>query len=621
MSAAIPAGYKQTEVGVIPRDWDVTSLGKLSEFITSGSRGWARFYSDRGALFVRSQNVRDGQLNFSEKQFVNPPEGSEGDRTRLSRSDLLITITGNNVGNVALVEQDLGEAYISQHVGLVRFLKPEYGAYVCRFLAPGSIGNEQILVSQSGQSKPGLSLKNLQEFLVAFPPLPEQRAIAAALSDVDTLLAKLDQLIAKKRNLKQAAMQQLLTGQTRLPGFSGQWEVKRLKDIFTISAGKSKSSYVANGGQYWIVDMGSVSIDGKLIVSKATNFCGDFLRAGDLVMPKDDIGGGGIIGKVGYIDVDKVYVLGDHVYRLTANCGNPIFLSYAINGHVTNSALRKKVIGSAQLGLGRKSVEDQEMLFPGKEEQTAIATLLADMDTELAAMEARAAKTRALKQGMMQELLTGRIRLVDAHAASIKQPKGKSAEPQVTAPGPAHNWAFNEAVVIAILVDKFGTHQYPLGRMRYTKLSYLMHRKAENDAQGYLKKKAGPYNPQTRYAGPEKIAQQSGYMRDHTNGKYKGWIASDKIGQARTYFDSWYGTEMSGWLEQFRYKPKDELELLATVDMAMKELTEQNKPVDVNTVRAKIASYPEWAPKLTRDVFSNEGIAAAMAQCRTLFPS
>lgn len=228
---------------------------------------------------------------------------------------------------------------------------------------------------------------------------------------MDALLAKIDQLIAKRRDLKQAAMQQLLTGQTRLPGFSGEWEVKRLGEVFTISAGKAKSEYVVAGGKYWVVDMGSVSTTGKLVVTKPTNFHGDFLRKGDLVMPKDDIGGGGIIGRVAHIDEDAKYVLGDHVYRLEAIRGIPLYLSYVINGHKANSSLRKKVIGSAQLGLGRKSVEDQEIPFPPNEEQTAIATVLFDMDAELAALEARREKTRALKQGMMQALLTGRIRL------------------------------------------------------------------------------------------------------------------------------------------------------------------------------------------------------------------
>jgi type I restriction enzyme S subunit len=325
---------------------------------------------------------------------------------------LLVTITGNSVGNVALVDQDLGEAYISQHVGLIRFQQPAVASFVARYLAPGAPGNGQIVASQSGQSKPGLTLKNLHEFSVALPPAAEQRAIADALSDVDALLAGLDRLIAKKRDLKQAAMQQLLTGQTRLPGFQGKWEVKRLEEVFRISVGTSKSAFIVENGDFWICDMGSVSTTGKLIVSKRTNYRGDFLKTGDLIMPKDDIGGGKIIGKVGYIDADDTYVLSDHVYHLRATEGNSLFLAYVINSHRTNRELRKKVIGSAQLGLGRKSVTEQEIQFPPVEEQSAIATVLSDMDAELTTLEARRDKTRALKQAMMQELLTGKTRLV-----------------------------------------------------------------------------------------------------------------------------------------------------------------------------------------------------------------
>jgi type I restriction enzyme S subunit len=242
-------------------------------------------------------------------------------------------------------------------------------------------------------------------------------AIAAALSDVDALLGGLDRLIAKKRDLKQAAMQQLLTGQTRLPGFSAAWEVKTLGSVFEITAGKSKSAYITDEGDFVICDMGSVSTKGRLITSKRTNFRGDFLLKGDLVMPKDDIGGGKIIGRVGYVDCLDKYVLGDHVYRLHALEGDPLFFSYLINSHAINSALRKKVIGSAQLGLGRRSVEEQEIPFPSVTEQRAISTILSDMDAELAALEARRDKTRDLKQAMMQELLTGKTRLVKPEAA------------------------------------------------------------------------------------------------------------------------------------------------------------------------------------------------------------
>ena len=207
-------------------------------------------------------------------------------------------------------------------------------------------------------------------------------------------------------------MQELLTGKKRLPGFSGEWEVKRIGDVFTISAGRSKSGYIVNGGFYWIVDMGSVSRDGRLIVSKSTNYQDDFLALGDLVMPKDDIGGGNIICKVAYINADKTYVLGDHVYCLRTNSGNPRFLSYVINSHQINTALRKRVIGSAQLGIGRRSVEQQEIPFPELPEQSAINTILSDMDNEVATLESKLTKARDMKRGMMQELLAGRIRLV-----------------------------------------------------------------------------------------------------------------------------------------------------------------------------------------------------------------
>jgi type I restriction enzyme, S subunit len=206
-------------------------------------------------------------------------------------------------------------------------------------------------------------------------------------------------------------MQQLLTGKTRLSDCE-EWVTKRLGQVFEISAGTSKSDQVVESGDYWIVDMGAISRDGRLVVSKQTNFRGDFLRAGDLVMPKDDIGGGNIIGRVGYIDADGKYILGDHVFRLRAKEGDSRFLSYAINSHGINAALRRTVIGSAQLGLSRRSVEAQEILFPCLNEQTAIAEALADMDAQLATLKDRRKKTANLKQAMMQELLTGKTRLV-----------------------------------------------------------------------------------------------------------------------------------------------------------------------------------------------------------------
>lgn len=281
------------------------------------------------------------------------------------------------------------------------------------FLRYALLQNASRIKAASTGLIPGLSRSDILEQAIPLPKnTDEQHTIADVLSDVDGLLEALEMLTAKKRTVKQAAMQQLLTGRTRLPGFSGEWETKQIGDIFSIRAGSSKSQYVVDSGNYLIVDMGSVAPDGRLITSKYTDYDGDFLAKGELVMPKDDIGDGKIIGKVAYINANDLYVLGDHVYILAAMHGDPKFFSYLINHHAINSSLRSKVGGSAQLGLARKAVEEQEVSVPTLKEQVAIATVFSDMDAEIAVLERRRDKTRAIKKSMMQQLLTGRVRLI-----------------------------------------------------------------------------------------------------------------------------------------------------------------------------------------------------------------
>ena len=392
----VKSGYKQTDLGVIPEDWAIAALGKLSDFITSGSRGWARYYSDRGALFIRSQNVRDGLLDFEDSQFVNPPKGSEGSRTQVKLNDLLITVTGNSVGNVALVEQELNEAYISQHVGLVRLRKPTRGQYVCRFLSPGSLGNGQIIASQSGQSKPGLTLKNLHDFQIALPPTDaEQIAIVGTLSDMDALHGELDRLIAKKRDIKQAAMQQLLTGQTRLPGFHDEWSVKRLGELLDY---EQPTKYLVKNSEYSDNNNVPVLTAGKTFILGYTN--------------EEN----GIYGNLPAIIFDDFTTAMKYVtFPFKAKSSAMKILKP--RDTTINLRLVFEIMQSIEFKLGDhkrywiSEYQNLQIKFPDSKEQNAIADVLTDMDAELAALEQRREKTRALKQGMMQELLTGRTRL------------------------------------------------------------------------------------------------------------------------------------------------------------------------------------------------------------------
>ncbi|MDT4831802.1 restriction endonuclease subunit S domain-containing protein [Metapseudomonas furukawaii] len=212
-----PQLYKESPLGWIPREWDASQLCMLTKLITSGSRGWAAYYAESGALFLRSQNVRMGYLDLTDRQLVKPPTGGEGERTKLESSDLLITITGNGVGNVAHVPDEWAEtAFVSQHVGLVRFNDPQLALLAAHHFVEGAPGNQQIVSAQYGQSKPGLSLENLRGFWIPVPAKGETSVINSKIACAYERLAQEEGLAHQLRSLKLGLMDDLLTGRVRV---------------------------------------------------------------------------------------------------------------------------------------------------------------------------------------------------------------------------------------------------------------------------------------------------------------------------------------------------------------------------------------------------------------------
>jgi type I restriction enzyme S subunit len=253
---------------------------------------------------------------------------------------------------------------------------------------------------------------------VPIPPLAEQRAIARALGDVDALLGALTQLIAKKRDLKQAATQQLLTGRTRLPGFSGEWKVKRLGKIGSFSKGKGirKDQVVADGlpciryGEIYTHHNDHVRAFFSFIPSEVAKQS-QRLRKGDLLFA----GSGETaeeIGKcVAFLGDAEVYAGGDIVI-LSPIGQDSVYLGYLMNHASIADQKARMGQGDAVVHISAKHLAQLNVRLPEESEQTAIAAVLSDMDAEISVLEQRLAKTRDLKQGMMQELLTGRTRLV-----------------------------------------------------------------------------------------------------------------------------------------------------------------------------------------------------------------
>ena len=383
-------GYKQTEVGMIPEDW---ATGRLEEFFSIITYGFTNPMPtvNHGVYMITAADISDGEIKFHSAR--NTTEVAY--RTLLTpkskpkKNDVLLTKDGS-LGRLALVGDE--PICINQSVAVIRPNDKVVPVFLKLLLE--SPWYQRKMIGDAG----GSTIKHIYITIVNLIPiavptsLVEQRAIAAALSDVDALLAKLDQFIAKKRDLKQAAMQQLLTGQTRLPGFGGEWEVKRLGDVLHVRHGKSQHHIVVNDGQYPILATGGE-------IGRTNTFLYD--------KPSVLIGRKGTIDKPQYRD-EPFWTVDTLFYTEILGGASAKFVFYKfnmINWRGYNEA-------SGVPSLNASTIENIEIKLPKSNEQTAIATVLSDMDTEIAALEARRDKTRALKQGMMQELLTGRIRLV-----------------------------------------------------------------------------------------------------------------------------------------------------------------------------------------------------------------
>ena len=244
---------------------------------------------------------------------------------------------------------------------------------------------------------------------ILLPPLDEQEKIAEILSTWDEAINLTINLIESKKQFKKALMQNLLTAKIRFPHFKDEWRAIKLSEICDISTGTSKSRFIGDG-KFYIVDMGSITQDGLLNLTKTTNLNQDFLDFGDLVMPKDDIGGGKIIGKVAVIDKDNTYVLSDHIFRIKT-IENSNFLAYLINSDLINKKIRREVSGTAQLGLSKRTIENLKIKLPNLKEQQKISEVLMACDDEINLLNLKLENLKKQKQGLMQKLLSGKVRI------------------------------------------------------------------------------------------------------------------------------------------------------------------------------------------------------------------
>ncbi len=420
----VKPGYKQTEVGVIPEEWEVKLLKSISPRQSVGLVINPSTYFDKAGtvpLLVGS-NVSENSIDSTKSNRITKSSNEMLSASRLAAGDL-VTVRVGEPGVTAVVPPELDGCNCASMMIVRRH--PSFDSHWLCCAMNSRHGRRQVEHVQYGTAQKQFNISDAVDFCYPVPPLSEQRAIATALSDVDALLGALDRLIAKKRDLKQAAMQQLLTGQTRLPGFHGEWEVKRLEhagrclrgvsyqgdsDLSTHDTAQTKRLLRSNNVQDAIVVVSEVQFVNAARVSSSQ------------ILKKDDIlictanGSKALVGKAGLFTVNDGYdyTFGAFMgcFRTDAATSNPAFVFSLFQTGRYRDYINNLLAGSSINNLRPSSIESLEFSFPPIPEQTAIAAVLTDMDAELALFTQRLTKTRALKQGMMQELLTGRTRLI-----------------------------------------------------------------------------------------------------------------------------------------------------------------------------------------------------------------
>ena len=607
---------------IFPNEWKCISLKEIIRSVNLGGNYKSGLHVTSFPL-IKMGNILRGYISTDKIEYIQGTAPNEKDL--LMYGDILFNTrnTPELVGKVAIWRNEFKKAYFNSNIMRIYFTED-----VSTPLFINYIFNTKAFISKMKEIATGTTSvaaiypRDLLSVTIQLPLPEEQTAIAEVLSDADCLIVSLQKLIAKKKAIKQGAMQELLTGKRRLPGFSGEWIEINLAKKSKLNArigwqGLTKAEYLEYGFAYLVTGTdfknGKIDWDNCCFVDKA-RYKRDSniqIHEKDILITKD-----GTIGKIAYVSqLNSPATLNSGIFLIrpiNADAYVPEFIYHIMNSFIFGEFLSKLAAGSTINHLYQKDIIGFVFRAPQDlEEQIAIAQVLSDMDAEIEKLEKKLSKYQKIKQGMMQELLTGKIRLIDA---APKQ------EQQVTIAAKKHNQQFDDAVMIAGIVNAFHSETFPLGRKKVQKLLYLMRRKEKADVSAFHKKAAGPYADSVRYNGGETIAKKSNYIAVQTNGKGTLFSRGANIGKALGYIQSWGKQTSIDWLTaNFQHTRVDDLELFATVDMAICDLRKVHKPISVQTIKEFIQSTKEWRKKLDKTYFSDLNIQRAINKCQEFF--
>jgi len=498
---------------------------------------------------------------------------------------------------------------------------------------------------KDGTSNPTLSRDTFGAQLFPLPPLLEQKAIAEMLGklddkielnrrmnatmktivevlfkswfvDFDPVRAKLDARAPVGLDPTSAALFPSHFQESSLGPIPGGWEVRSLDKIANYLNGLALQKFPPGEGP---------TLPIIKIAQLRKGDCDGADRCSTEMATEYIIGDGDVLFSwSGSLEVELWCggpgVLNQHLFKVTSSEFPKWFYYLWTLYHLDEFRLIASGKATTMGHIQRAHLTAAKVLVPPPTLIEAMTRIMAPLLERIIANGIQSRTLAALRDTLLPKLLSGEMRVVqikqntsDMVSFPVRASKESTKKPTDE---------FVEAVVIAQLVRKLAKPNFPLGRKRYNKLAYLVHRKAEDDvSQHYLKKAAGPYSPWAKYGGPEKIAEKNGYVKQGKAGVYSGLLTGEHIDKIDLYLGNYPACAAIDWVvDKFRFKKNDDLELLATVDFAALDLLREGQPVTRETIKKVIAANKEWAPKLDRAIFSDESVDHALAELALLFP-
>ncbi len=572
----IETRFKDTEVGRIPEDWKVKSIKDFTDIITGATPSTSiSTYWNSGSIRWMSSGELNNKFIFDVEGRITQLGYNNTGTHMLPKHCVLIGLAGQGKTRGTAAYNHV-ELCTNQSIAAVLPDKDNFDSLYLYYFVDSQYKYLRALSAGDG-GRGGLNKKILLNLNVAIPSKSEQKRIATALSNIDALISELGKLIEKKRAIKQGAMQQLLTGKIRLKGFTEPWVEKKLGEICDVKRGVR-------------VTRESLIEEGEYPVFQNTNFPLGYYDKFNVAANTPFVIVGGSAGLVGFSS-QEYWAADDCAYF--DNCKkldlvylyyNLLFLQNEIKRHVRTASVPR---------LDRKNIEDLVLPIPPLREQSAIASVLTSMDNEISALEAKREKYSSIKQGMMQQLLTGKIRLVETAAKTN------------TASANVH---FRRSVWAAEIADRL-CEEPTFGHVKMEKILFLTERLCHIDiGSHYHRDAAGPYDNRALRSIDSQLKKQKWFEVRRTE-KGNRYVPMQNRGKHKTYFDKYFSAVLPTFekiIKTFKTQNTERCEIVATLYSAWEDFLNSNKTfTDADIVNEVLNNWHESKKRISRERWLN----------------